>query len=630
MPNTLEPKAIQELERMRFIIPDYQRGYRWARQQVMDLLEDIDSFRPIKNARMYCIQPLVVKRKDNEDEMWTTWEVIDGQQRLTCIHIILNYLGLKDFYSIEYQRRENSAPFLKNIDGSKKNDNIDFYYMADTFETVSQWFNPKGKKAFKRKLLKYVKFIWYETTEENPVTVFTRLNIGKIPLTNAELIKAMLLNKDNNTGVSTESDQMKLALQWDEIEHSLDNDEFWYFLNNVESAQTPTRIDLIFNLIRENREIFKYAGRTKVGQENKYKTFYYFYDYLDDNKDLASRSEIWNTVLRIYYAFSEWYNDNELYHYVGFLIAVGADELKDILIKWFQCVSRTDFENYLKDEIKKKLGDINWEETFEYNEYNDKHDRKKTECKPLLLYFNVIQIVKENKNYREGSKFKAETHRRFPFHLFKKEKWDVEHIDSATENELDEEKDRQDYLKTSLIALNDFVSDESEESDNNKLIDKICEYLKNGGKNQDKGKNIFDELREKIQSVFGASESRPLSDEDKNKIWNFTLLDSHTNRSYKNSIFPYKRRVILGKSQGLTFEVIGPVANGAETQHFHQIGKSDFYVHDKTGEQAFVPQGTLNVFMKYYSIAPSSLFVWTKSDAEAYRKALQAELDYLK
>lgn len=668
MDNTVKPKAIRELKGMHFIIPDYQRGYRWTERQVMDLLDDINNFQPRENARMYCIQPLVVKRKDNEEEKLakikgansiteikeildedTVWEVIDGQQRLTSILIILNYLAktftdLANYYSIEYQIREHSASFLRSIDVSKKNDNIDFYYMADALDTVKKWFNPEegGKKggvdeeAFKQKLLEKVKFIWYETSEENQVTVFTRLNIGKIPLTNAELIKAMLLNKDYDAGISPEDGQLKLALQWDEIEHSLDNDEFWYFLNNAESAQTPTRIDLIFNIIRENREIFKYPGKTIVGNENKYKTFYYFYDYLEEKKDNYNDavSEIWNTVLGVYYAFSEWYRDTEFYHYVGFLIAVKAAKLKDILKQWLKADSRTDFANWLKGEIKKEIGNINWDETFEY----PPHNRKKTECKPLLLLFNVMQIVNENKNYLEGSKFQAETHRRFPFHMFKKENWDVEHIDSATENELNEEKDRKDYLKTSLIALLDFESGENNSSNagsKEKLMTEICEYLKNSGDSGQDKDSKFTELRTKIQDVFGVSESSSLSEEDKNKIWNFTLLDSHTNRSYKNSIFPYKRKTIMEKSQGLSFEVIDKsecdekdLRHIGETdfKDLRRIGETDFYIRKRSGEQAFVPQCTLNVFMKFYSVAPGSLFEWTKSDAEAYKIALQTSL----
>ena len=39
--NIIELKSISELLKMKFFIPNYQRGYRWTEQQVKDLLNDI-------------------------------------------------------------------------------------------------------------------------------------------------------------------------------------------------------------------------------------------------------------------------------------------------------------------------------------------------------------------------------------------------------------------------------------------------------------------------------------------------------------------------------------------------------------------------------------------------------------
>lgn len=53
----------------RFNIPTYQRGYRWDKKQVVDLLEDIYEFMQKGNPQegeFYCLQPVVVKR--NEDK----------------------------------------------------------------------------------------------------------------------------------------------------------------------------------------------------------------------------------------------------------------------------------------------------------------------------------------------------------------------------------------------------------------------------------------------------------------------------------------------------------------------------------------------------------------------------------
>ena len=42
--NVISLKPVKELLGMNFFIPDYQRGYRWEKQQAIDLLEDIYAF----------------------------------------------------------------------------------------------------------------------------------------------------------------------------------------------------------------------------------------------------------------------------------------------------------------------------------------------------------------------------------------------------------------------------------------------------------------------------------------------------------------------------------------------------------------------------------------------------------
>lgn len=65
--------------RGRFVVPDYQRGYRWDKHDVTRLLDDIwDS-----QGQDYCLQPIVVKlHLKGNCEAEHEWELVDGQQRL--------------------------------------------------------------------------------------------------------------------------------------------------------------------------------------------------------------------------------------------------------------------------------------------------------------------------------------------------------------------------------------------------------------------------------------------------------------------------------------------------------------------------------------------------------------------
>lgn len=76
----------QETENKSFLVPDYQRGYRWQRVNVTDLLNDLCEFMH-SDKKVYSLQPLVVYEAEDN-----TYHVVDGQQRLTTISILLGFL----------------------------------------------------------------------------------------------------------------------------------------------------------------------------------------------------------------------------------------------------------------------------------------------------------------------------------------------------------------------------------------------------------------------------------------------------------------------------------------------------------------------------------------------------------
>ena len=604
--NTIKETAVAELLRMNFFIPGYQRGYRWTEQQVNDLLNDIKEFKSENNS-WYCLQPLVVMK--NKDEKW---EVIDGQQRLTTIYLILACLGVTDKYTIEYETRKGSKGFLENISEKAEDEakgNIDFFYMHKAYETINNFFEEKkNQEDFKDKLLNNVKFIWYEIDKgENPVTVFTRLNMGKIPLTNAELIKALFLNRSNFGAGEGKNEtlrlrQQEIASEWDTIEYTLQNDEFWLFLNQP-GDKRPTRIDFIFDLICEQDALVsenKKDLQNDIGTD-EYRTFRYFSNYFgfDVSDKLIA---CWKEVKKYFRIFSEWYNDLELYHYVGYLIEQG--ETVDSLVKeWGSKKTREEFITGIKGKIKESLKNC-----LDLNKEYETQGNPKTQCRPLLLLHNIQTVINQNKQM-ENSKYGLATFYKFPFHLFKLEKWDVEHIDSNTENDLSDIKEQKEWLKCVLVMFPEKTEDKKDSNDKNKdLREEIKMFIKEiensknneGTVNTDNEKTGFEGLKEKIISQVH-SQNR-LSDAEKNMVWNFTLLDAHTNRSYGNSIFPVKRRVILGKDQGILYEV-----------------DENLEVKETTGKIAFIPLVTKNVFLKYYNPNVNNLKEWTKEDAESYK-----------
>ena len=88
-----ESKVIDGLQKRFFIVPDYQREYVWQEKHVSEFLDDIESeFRAQqgkKDPSSYFIGSFIAVERNG------TYEIIDGQQRLTTIMLAL--CSIRDF-----------------------------------------------------------------------------------------------------------------------------------------------------------------------------------------------------------------------------------------------------------------------------------------------------------------------------------------------------------------------------------------------------------------------------------------------------------------------------------------------------------------------------------------------------
>ena len=521
---SVEMRTIKSLlnGKYEFIIPSYQRGYRWNQIQVKDLLNDIYEFYQNNNQSFYCLQPLVLKKISDEKKLKNNvYEVIDGQQRLTTIYLILKYLKSKDIikentYTITYSTREDSKKFLEEIltdkelskeEKSKAITHIDFEYMYESYKTINEWFcYYKNEKIVKDILLsdktdkKSVRFIWYEPSDNaNPIEIFTRINIGKIPLTNSELIKALFLQKanfkyDKNLDEDLyEHTQIEIASEWDYIENTLQDDRFWGFINNDMSIEY-NRIDYIFeivsgNLLKNDKEISDEEKKElkEIGKDS-YRTFRYFYIKWKYSKNKMSfMQDTWKEIRYCFYSMNKWYNDLTFYHYIGYIIYWSKDIKKDIIELYNSYTNNTkiEFHNKLSDKIKLILKNIKY-----YNENNNcniYYDNKtRDNIRKLLLLYNIEYMLKNNNSYSK-----------FPFDLFKGKTWDIEHIEPKTPQS---EAELEQYIKTILenkyvknelnTLNNEFKNIKDDDKNRNKKLSDLYKTIKNEFSSD---KNIIDE-----------------------------------------------------------------------------------------------------------------------------------------
>ena len=362
--NNIKIESISELLKFNFFIPSYQRGYRWSEQQVNDLLNDVWGFvnKPNKkDDEWYCLQPIVVVKTDDETKTknelkGNLYDVIDGQQRLTTIFLLLRHLerfieSERKNFTVKYETRKSSESFLREIDTKTENEskeNIDYFHINKACSTIRNWFQTKANEGhnsisskFITPFLEKVKIIWYEASpNEDSIDIFTRINSGKIPLTNAELIKALFLNSSNFAKTDEEKlrlKQLEIASEWDRIEYSLQDDSFWYFINKSEN-NLATRIEFIFNLMSD-----------KPSDDN-YSTFHFFNEKFKTNSE-KEINDNWKEIKKYFQTLEEWYNDRELYHKIGYLIAVGTN-IKTILENK-ENKPKSKFGEWIYQEIKK-------------------------------------------------------------------------------------------------------------------------------------------------------------------------------------------------------------------------------------------------------------------------------------
>ena len=498
----LETKFVADINGA-FYIPSYQRGYRWSETEVTRLLDDIYQ----NGKKNYCLQPVVVRKKDD------LYELIDGQQRLTTLYLIYKYMkNVNPFFSepaftLSYQTRDQSADFLKTLDMTKKDDNIDFWFIANAYNTIKEWFE-RDMQIRVMHIFEYlkedVKIIWYEVGEkEDAISLFTRLNIGKIPLTSAELVKAMFLSRDNAENMRREK-QEEISLQWDGIERELHNESLWFFLTNSVKGEYQTRIDLVLDLI---------AGKDENTRE-KYYTFFKF----DELRRKASLDDIWKKIYQTFLTLKGWYEDHDLYHKIGYLITSGTS-----LHKIFELS-----KDKKKDELKKVLDELikkSVEISGNYAELSYEKPLDYRRISTLLLLFNV-ESVRKSDGYAQ----------RFPFDQFKHHKgsnvaWSLEHIHAQQSEGMKTQDVWKKWLELHIPSVKSIDGDHSE------LIEEMQSAI-----NMDKlERTVFENIQQKVLGLLSVSGNT----EYMHSIANLALLNTADNAALNNSTFDVKRNDII-------------------------------------------------------------------------------------
>ena len=660
----LTPKPFHELLNMNFIIPSYQRGYRWDKEQVETLLDDLEDFinkNKKKNSQFnvnsdiyYCLQPIAVVPDGQNNP--NTYTVVDGQQRLTTIYLLLHYLKKSGcppcpIYSLSMPSRKSQEDYIQDckfqdIDDKDYTKNIDNFYIRQAYEAIIGWFSKDSNRAFNMleflRLFAYkpatdemhrdVRVIWYEINGATASEAFRRLNYGKIPLTSTELVKALLLQGDRDLSAKEHrrGAAYRRAMEWDEIEHTLQNPYLWAMLAG-QSEDSLSHLELILDFVADNlnKEIGNpYTRKSKDVLENKDVREYFNYDVVNEllrRKGEAGIDFVWNEIRKVFNLVINWYDNREWYHLIGLLrILPNKNKRKPRreFVKFIynlstnaqnRPVSRLEFVDALKKEICKE---VKLPEGIELNNlsYNENNE-------------HIIKILKLL-NVKDSIDDKTEENR-FAFHLF--DAFNVTSLEHIHPQSITTDAKHEDFKNWVAQRSKDF--DNLTDEDFKKAVSDIKETRENANIDiEDLAEKRREETKRAITTLKKLSEKREDYEKEENQndlqkaakildkffgdlsgideaelhaISNMALVDQPTNSALQNFLLDRKRKVLMDRHQ--------------------ECDISD--LNKKRG--TYAPPATRHVFCKEYSKeSPGDMRLWRKEDRDKYFEAIKDAYNY--
>lgn len=504
---TLEPRLVGSISGD-FFVCAYQRGYRWGEQEVRLLLNDITE----AAGSDYYLQPVVVKDLEGD-----RWELVDGQQRLTTLYLILRaikrYLPFTELqYSLSYETRPGSATFLDNPTEDGSLDNIDYFHIFAASQCIDAWFadrpNPTtaAMKLYEA-LTESVRVIWYEAPnadEFDSRTLFTRLNIGQIPLTDAELVKAFLLSRVER--------QFETAAQWDSIERDLRAPQVWAFATGQPDG-SATRISLLLDSLADAEE---------EGHDWHVRPAFHTFETLRP-LIVKDAQALWDRVVDLHSLILGWYDDRDLFHKIGYLVAARRTTFS-ALVTDARGTTKSEFQARLDRQIRDSLRlSANDLAALTY---------QSTKTPRVLLLMNA-ETVRRNTNSSERYSFDAHAQRL----------WSREHIHAQNSQGLNTVDQWTTWLKEHRDALEALDLPTERLAEVKSRIDNAVPSIT---------AEKFESLHREITGLFSDAADAVDPDDpgttehsEVDSITNLALLASEDNSVLNNSVFEVKRRRVI-------------------------------------------------------------------------------------
>lgn len=599
----------------KFVIPEYQRGYKWKIKDIEQLLNDINAFQTHGDDEVfYCLQNITLVKYGN------TFNVVDGQQRLTTLSLILAYLGRIDLVKskLEYKIRKETETFLNDYVYSQKlnefcNNKLnhdstilewddlgvidefnyqDIFYLYNAYRTIQLWFetNKEGAKDMEDKILNRVKLIVNlpQIHSAQEFELFDNLNGKRVSLDGADLIRAMIITRVARKEVEDIEEQSKrdVLLNESRVKNGLKLDDInnWWriperqkyfevFVRNINSKgeniifdERKYPIDILYKLYIQTSK----AKKSLKNERDEIKNIHtgsgtIKLKFFENSENLV---DVFSQIQDVQRLIEYWYEDAELYHlvlYSAIYLKKTFNELTDLwtsnnknsfiaqLKKMIRENEFIDLALQTKDETNNDLkpDQLNFNENW--------YDGDNTDMMPIMVLLDIIRILSS-----KTSKFPIAN--LDPLH-FVAVKEDKEHIFPQTPLEIG-------YSIDTLKYYIDVAYDCGYNALSRSKVLKIIDNYQNQIMKHDSFRDWFNKKL--------TTEIVPI-----NSLGNVCLLQDRVNRSYGNDFFAKKHFDIMQKSSNGEYirphvldafaKIMAPLAKRANYSYMQKWTKDDIY-----------------------------------------------------
>lgn len=236
-------------------IPDYQRPYRWDKEKVRELLEDLKEFfvdKPKPDLDYYIGSILLYNTKQNDN-----YEIIDGQQRLTTLNLISYVL------TNTIQKGQNFH----------YNHHVSFYNIKKNHQFLKEQLELLQSLDLNNFFKKLVFTLIISSEEDQSFAFFDSQNNRGVSLAADDYLKAYHLRE-----IESESLQSKLAEQWEQATIKAQNKK------NTERGLLHLFYKILYrarqwkgqsSIIPENKKqiLFSFQKKTIKSTDNSYRLF---------------------------------------------------------------------------------------------------------------------------------------------------------------------------------------------------------------------------------------------------------------------------------------------------------------------------------------------------------------------